>query len=383
MPRDFQKSLSLKGTVRIQTPLAKNLSPKVWHGFVTRVFHRLKTGATRVNGIGSKLLVCALVMLAGGRCAVVREQLANHYVRRGEHFLERQNVEAALASFQEASMLAPHLAVAHSKMGTIYRQLGEYDQAIDCFVGAVRRDPSSFEDSFDVAQLYHFMDRIREAIQSYLHAVELRPDDFDAQLNLGVCYQQGGDLTQAVERFQQAIELDPDRSHAYVNLGAALDAQQKYYGAIRAYKEALERDSTQPLVLVNLAQTYMKQDRLKMARLGLQKAIQMDTNLSAAHEAMGYCLFRLRDFDAAQQAYETALTCDWRAARAHAGLGSIHMLRYLEDGSRTEQHARAIEHWHRSLELEPAQPRIRKLIDRYKPQRTNPEAVLLDDRPRP
>ena len=33
----------------------KRLSQKVWHGFATRAFHRLKTGATRVNGIGSKI----------------------------------------------------------------------------------------------------------------------------------------------------------------------------------------------------------------------------------------------------------------------------------------------------------------------------------------
>ena len=30
----------------------KSLSQRVWHGFVTRTFHRLKTGATRVTGIG-------------------------------------------------------------------------------------------------------------------------------------------------------------------------------------------------------------------------------------------------------------------------------------------------------------------------------------------
>ena len=264
-----------------------------------------------------------------------------------------------------------------------YTEAAEYDQAVACFVEALRRDPFSFDDTFNLAQLYHFMKRVREAIQAYLHAVELRPDDFDAQLNLGVCYQQTGDLTQAIERFQKAIELDPDRPYAYVNLGVALDGQNKYYGAIRAYKEALERDSGQPFVLVNLAQTYMKQDRLKIARYSLKQAIRMDPNLGAAHEAMGYCLFRMRDFDDSERAYEKALACDWRLARTHAGLGSINMLRYLEDDNLTDRRDRAIEHWHRSLELDPDQPRIRKLIARYKPKSTDPTTLLLDDRARP
>ena len=34
-----------------------SLSQEVWHGFVIRAFHRLKTGATRAYGIGSKTII--------------------------------------------------------------------------------------------------------------------------------------------------------------------------------------------------------------------------------------------------------------------------------------------------------------------------------------
>ena len=44
---------------------------------------------------------------------------------------------------------------------------------------------------------------------------------------------------------------------------------------------------------------------------------------------------------------------------------------------------RAIEHWHRSLELNPDQPRVRKLLARYKPARRDPEEILLNNRTRP
>ena len=286
-------------------------------------------------------------------------------------------MEAALAEFQAAAELDPQLAVAHSNMGLIYRRMGEYDRAIDCFVEAIRRNPFSFSDTLNLARLYHFTKRIKNAIQAYLHAAELRPDSFDAQLNLGTCYHETGDYTQAVERFQKAVEIDPNRAHAYVNLGVALDAQEKYYEAIRAYNEALERDHRQPLVLVNLAHTYMHQDRLKMARQALEHAVRMDGQLAAGHEALGYCLFRMRDFDASEASYRRALACNWRLPRAHAGIGSINMLRFLEDESKTNLRAEALEHWHRSLELDPEQPRIRRLIARYKPRPRDPEEALL------
>lgn len=341
-------------------------------------FQTAETG-TRWRGGRSARLVAGLLVLSlvVTGCSAARRLYAKHRVSRGEARLVAYDMEAALAEFRAAAELDPQLAVAHSRMGVIYRRMGKYVAAIDCFVEAVRHDPFSFDDAFNLGQLYHFTERVKEAIQAYLHAVELQPEDFDAQLNLGVCYQQAGDLDQAVDRFQRAIDVDPHRPHAYVNLGVALTGQERYYEAIRAYKEALERDSEQPLVLINLAHAYMKQDRFKMARITLEQTIRMDSQLAVAHESLGYCLFCMKDFDGAEESYQRALACDWRLPRAHSGLGSINMLRYLKDDTLTDRRDRALEHWHRSLELKPDQPRIHKLLARYSPEHQNPEAALL------
>ena len=329
------------------------------------------------------LAVAGAALAITGGCAVVNEYRANWHVDRGEALLAAQDLEAALAEFDAAARLTPQMAVAHSRMGVIYRRMGEYERAMDSFVQAIHCDPFSFDDTFNLAQLYHFMNRITEAIQAYLHAVQLDPADFDAQINLGVCYQQTGDFDQAVKRFHKAIDIDPNRPHAYVNVGVALDAQKRYYEAIHAYKEALERDSHQPLVLVNLAHTYLNQDRLKMGRRALEQAIRMDPQLAAAHEALGYCLFRMRDFEGAELSYKHALAYDWRLPRSLAALGSVNMLRFLKDDSLVDRRDRALEYWHRSLELDPNQPRIRKLIAQYKPKPSDPEQALLDHRSTP
>ena len=55
----------------------------------------------------------------------------------------------------------------------------------------------------------------------------------------------------------------------------------------------------------------------------------------------------------------------------------------MEDKTQTENRDRALEHWHRSLEFNPDQPRIRKLIAEYKPQNDDPDSLLLDQRPKP
>lgn len=337
--------------------------------------HRDRAG--RVCGF---LMVAWVLVLCAG-CQSVRESQARRHLERGETLMAEDDLQAALAEMQAAAQLDPQLAVVHSKLGAIYRRMGQYEEAIESFVDAVRRNPFSFEDTVNLAQLYFMTQRVRDAVQAYLHAVQLKPDDFDAQLNLGVCHQQMGDYAQAVERFQRAIAINPDRPYAYVNLGAALDSQEKYYEAVRAYKEALERDNRQPLVLVNLANTYIKQDRLKIARQTLIEALEIDPTLAAGHEALGYCLFKLKDWSAAETAYKDALAYDSRLPRSCAGLGSIHMLQYMEDPSKSELRDRAIEQWHRSLELDSHQPRIRKLIARYQSDKpSDPEAILLDEK---
>ena len=319
------------------------------------------------------------VLMAGSGCALIREQQASQRVDRGEQLLTEDDLEAALVAFQEAAELNPQLAIAHSRLGVIYERMGEYERAIEAFARALRWQPFSFLDTMSLARLYHFTKRLGDAVEAYLHACDLEPEDFDAQLNLGVCYQQMGETQQAVERFGRAIEIAPDRPHAYVNLGVAYDTQGKYYEAIRAYKEALERDNRQPLVLVNLARTYMTQERLKIARMTLETALKIDDRLAAGHEALGYCLFRMQHYDEAERSYRNALLYNRKLPQAYAGLGSLYALGYLGNKQQTELLNQAIEYWHRSLELDPNQPRIRTLVAKYKPRGADPQTVLLSD----
>ena len=53
------------------------------------------------------------------------------------------------------------------------------------------------------------------------------------------------------------------------------------------------------------------------------------------------------------------------------------MAMYLQDPSQPELRDMAVEHWHRSLELNPEQPKIRELIDRYRGPQTRPGELLV------
>lgn len=334
--------------------------------------------ARRVAALGP-LAACAALVACG--CAPIEQRIRTYHaersIRRGEQLLAAEDLDSALAAFEQAVRLDSGAAVAHSQMGAIYRKLGKLDKAIECFSNAIGANPRAFEDMINLAQLYIITHRLKDAVEVYLAALDINPQDYDAQLSLGVCYQRMDEVDLAIERFNKAITVDPDQAFAYVNLGVALDEKGKYYEAIAAYQAALERDNEQPLVLVNLANTYMNQGRLKIARATLQQAIAMRPELAAAHEALGYCLFRMQQWDDAAQAYTDAISYDPHRAKAHVGLGSIDMLQFLRDRSHGQLRDRALEHWHRALEIDPNQPLVRNLIAKYTPDVDNPYDALL------
>ena len=320
-------------------------------------------------------------MIGAAGCTTFQEKVRTYQavlrVEQGQRFLVEDDLESALAEFERAVKLDPRMAEAHSNIGEIYRRMGEVGKAIEAFKNAVYSNPYSFKDTFNLAQLYHLTRRLKDAVEVYLAAIDLAPEHYDSQLSLGVCYQQMGEGKLAVERFNKAVAIDPDRPHAYSNLGVVLDGQQKHYEAIAAYQASLERDNHQPPVLVNMANTYMNQGRLKIARATLEQAVHMDPSFAPSQEALGYCLFRLKDYDEATVAYIDALSLDSHLAKAHVGLGSIDMINYLSDKSRGALRDSAVEHWHRSLELNPDQPLVRDLLDKYRMPAEDPYRAFL------
>lgn len=308
--------------------------------------------------------------------ALIRSHLA---VAQGKQHLEAEEIDEALFELQNAVELNPRLKEAHAGLGAIWERKGDFEAAARRFAEAVRLDPSNFDYNFSLARMYQRLLRFPDAVRAYLQACELQPVNLQARLNLASCYHQAGELNEAIAHYQRAIELAPDEAAAYANLGAAYDTQQKYYEAIHAYNESLERDPQQPLVLINLATTLIKQNRLANAHKSLERAIEIAPELALAHERMGYCCFLERSLDEARRHYEKAVALDPKMPEAHAGLGITKMSQYLQSPTEVSLRQEAVDCWHKSLELNPDQPKIRNLVSKYAPAGSaDSNTVLLE-----
>ena len=151
-------------------------------------------------------------------------------------------------------------------------------------------------------------------------------------------------------------------------------------------KKVFARVLKRQLVLENRVleriQTRFRNRGLEMsannARQALVQAIDFDPELAVAYERLGYCQFRMRNYPDALANYEQANTLDPDNSSVQTGLGVVQMALYLQDQSKLEMRQIAIEHWHRSLELNPNQPKIHHLVDKYQIPQDRTTAILMD-----
>ena len=331
------------------------------------------------------IISLALAALLGGGCEFVlpKDRAINHYVI-SQLLLDEGKVDAALAELARAVQADPTLSVAHATMGDIHRKRGSHELARRSYEAACETNPYAFRPHYNLGVTYQLLseaakvvekidDYLRSAVQIYLRAVTLEPEDFDTNLNLSACYFQLGKYEMAEHYCLAAVRINPKSPEAHSNLGIIYDSQDKLYEAIKAYKTSLELDTSQPHLLLNLGSTYMRQGRLKSAIQVFTIATQEDPGNAEPWSQLGSCYFHLRDLDSAMDAYGKAVQLDADSAEAHRGLGVVHMARYVMDPGKTDMRDRALKCWNTSLEIDPAQNDLVRLVKKYSPKFTGPE----------
>ena len=96
----------------------------------------------------------------------------------------------------------------------------------------------------------------------------------------------------------------------------------------------------------------------------MTSAIELDPKNSMAYQYLGFAHLKLRDIDSALASYSKAVevgTSDWMA---HKGLGVAYILKAVNNNDNALK-AKGIEHWNTSLDINPDQPKLRRLLEKY------------------
>jgi tetratricopeptide (TPR) repeat protein len=300
-------------------------------------------------------------------CYPAKKSTTNLYLE-GQLQAERGNLTSALDSLSKAIDRNPDMSLAYVARGQIYKEQGDYNKAAGDFEKASTLEPFNFNAHYQLGLMYQYLQRFADAITAYQRAVEIRPLDPEANMNLAMAYTEVGQPMRGLPYAQRAVEntsADVKSANSYANLGT-LYAQLGFDdAAIASLKKALELNSRQPEVYLNLGQEYLKVSQFQQAR-NVYETAQGIAPSPAISERLGLACYKLNDFPKATAAFNDALRQQADYVPALNGLGVVAMTQSIASTPPDiDAEREALAYWDRSLKINPNQPPIRQLVEKY------------------
>jgi Flp pilus assembly protein TadD len=172
--------------------------------------------------------------------------------------------------------------VAHFKLGVLFLQKEEFDQAISHFQNAVRIRPGYAKAHNDLGGALLHEGKLDEAIFHLQRALQLNPGYGQAENNLANALLQQGRIDEAIGHFQRALQLEP-ANPGIMNILSwllAVSPQPSLRDGSKAVDLALRANAltggANPAILHTLAAAYAEAGRFSEA---------VDTAQSAMHLA--------------------------------------------------------------------------------------------------
>jgi serine/threonine protein kinase/Flp pilus assembly protein TadD len=226
--------------------------------------------------------------------------------------LDRNWLVLAEATVARAASLSPDSAEALLAQGTLARQTGRHEQAVQYLTRASRLDPANVEVWTALARAYESLNRPDQALATYHKAIEVQPDHFRHLLNLFAFHFYRGEHAEAEAVIRKLIAVAPGMAGAHTNLGAVLMHEGRFAEAESEIRESLRLEDGRTGWYL-LGGTCFYQRRFTDAAAHLEKLIAMGNPSSAAWHALGDTYHFLGREREARSAYQSGLALTERA----------------------------------------------------------------------
>jgi len=171
----------------------------------------------------------------------------------------------------------PSLAVAHDRLGSLFRDAGDASAAVI----------------------------------AHRRASICSPSDFIIRTNLAHALRASGDKSASLAAYRSAVDLDPLNPASLINLGGSLAACRRPAEAASTYRRALALD---PQAAEGHSGLAVGQTATRST--GLRRALALDPLLATAHVDLGACLQAASRLDEALAHYRAAAALDPALAAA-------------------------------------------------------------------
>ncbi|MEW6330310.1 MAG: tetratricopeptide repeat protein [Pseudomonadota bacterium] len=215
-------------------------------------------------------LWCFLALLALAAPSPVRGEPATLDVPADSAELRRQ-----VAEYDRRIAAAPERAENYLKRGEAHFRLQNFDQAIDDFSAALKRDDRLDDAYFGRGMALGRRGQVGEGIADLGVYLERRPDSSLAYTKRGVRHLWNGDQESAEKDLRRAIALDPRNAEAHDDLGVILAQRGEFDAAIGHFRATLKAEPSYHKAHHNLAMVYYITGENRLALASVDAALKL------------------------------------------------------------------------------------------------------------
>ncbi len=137
------------------------------------------------------------------------------YTNRGNAYLNKIDLDRAIADLNTAIKLDPKSSVALNDRGLAYEAKGDLDRAMADYDAAIRANPKSDLALAYRGSLYITRRDPAKAIADLDNAIRINPKSVFALITRGNAYMDKGDRQRAIPDYDAAIRINPNSDRAY------------------------------------------------------------------------------------------------------------------------------------------------------------------------
>ena len=255
------------------------------------------------------------------------EEGERHYARSLE-LLEQNNTEFNV----------PYYGSLYFSYTELLRDMERFDEALAMAEEGIAKFPASADLQFTRGNILLQMGRYQDALkafegcrkyagQVFAGGTDPGTSTYKATNAIGVCYSKLGKNALAKQYFKRALrEWPKPNSEIHTNLGIIAASEQDWTAALKSLTTALEIDSGNFSAWLNLGSVCYWQGNYPEAISAWRRALLLKPQSPDINFLMGDVWLKLRQLDAAIQAFDAELEISPDQGSAVLGLGIAHLL---------------------------------------------------------
>lgn len=244
-------------------------------------------------------------------------QLGNLYVKSGDD-------DKALDVFKTIEKTDSENLTVLMAMAGIYRRKKMFDESVAVLEQALLIGNNSPEDlatiNYNLGFTYRQMGNNEEAINCFENVIEQNPKDVLAYNHLGAIHALQGNQKNAIEAYQRGLKFDPNHpilhfniARSYAEIGETDKALSHYEAALRAKPGWID-------AIEEYANLLLKSNKVQEAEETVQNALKLNPDDVKMHTSMGNVYNRKSIYDDAEIEFKKALSSDDEYTPALTGL---------------------------------------------------------------